>query len=112
MTTTGSGTNLSYFLTHLHGEGDPPGHTTSFDELLQELDHADEEHPDVSVSHGSGWTLSAFRDGRVILEDVEDSSILPQHIKHLSRPEIIALMELLAAGNIEDMRTGAWCPGY
>lgn len=47
-------------------EQDPPDEAVRV--LLDELDTADAEHPDVAVSHESGWTLSAFRGGRLVWE--------------------------------------------
>lgn len=44
--------------------------------VLDELDEPlDPEHPDVALSHESGWTLPAFSGGLVIWENVETVSL-------------------------------------
>jgi hypothetical protein len=56
--------------------------------LVAELDaYEDDEHPDIAVSHESGWTLSAFPSGLLVWENVyaddeDDSSpAAPRHLR-------------------------------
>ena len=51
---------MAFTITHVSGamESDPP--VEAVRDLVEELAGADVEHPDVAVSHESGWTLSAF----------------------------------------------------
>lgn len=81
--------------------------------LLSDLDNADDEHPDVAVTHKSNWTLSAFASGRVILENVEDDSLDgPLHLGPLARDEILGIMRKVATGAIADLMALPWRDGY
>ena len=43
------------------------------DRIFAELDEPlDDEHPNVSIEHESGWGLSAFQSGLLVWENVED----------------------------------------
>jgi hypothetical protein len=63
-----------------------------------------EEHPDIAVSHESGWTLSAFPSGLLVRENVEadeddvNEAAAPRHLRDVPRarlPELLALREQL-----------------
>ena len=86
-------------------EHDPP--IESLDALLAELDYIDHEHPDVAVSHESGWTLSAFPSGRLIYENVEDLDIPPRQL-FLDRAARNGLFRLVAAGEFERIEAYRW----
>jgi hypothetical protein len=80
-------------------------------EVLAELDSGDDdEHPSVSLSHESEWTLSAFPDGLVIWENVEKD--VARHMLHVSRPKVLELWTELAEGQIEAIESEPWLPGY
>jgi hypothetical protein len=53
-------------------ERDPP--IARLRELLQSLDIDDKEHPDVALTHESGWCLSAFPSGLLVWENDETNS--------------------------------------
>ena len=59
---------MSFTVTHRTGETESNPPLTRLRELVSQLDLEDAEHPDVAVSHDSGWTLSAFPDGLVVWE--------------------------------------------
>lgn len=77
--------------------------------LLDELDDVDDEHPDVAVSHESGWTLSAFASGRLVYENVEDLDELPRQIV-VDRRVTMDLFRALAAGDLNRLEAQAWRP--
>jgi hypothetical protein len=80
-------------------------------EALAELDgDDDDEHPSVSLSHESEWTLSAFPDGLVIWENVEED--VARHMLHVSREQVLTLWIKLAEGQIDEIESEPWLPGY
>jgi hypothetical protein len=90
-------------------DADPP--LQSIPGLLDELACADADHPDVAVSHHSGWTLSAFASGLLIWENVEDD-VEPRSLPQVSRTEAERLLGALACGRIDEVNAEAWRPGY
>ncbi|MFB8133534.1 hypothetical protein [Streptomyces mirabilis] len=104
---------MGFILTHRDGSMDD-GSEEMLDELLSELDgDFDVEHPDVSVTDGdSGWTISAFQGGLVVLENLEDDSIDPRHVQGASRSEMLALMALVARADFTSLENRTWDSGY
>ncbi|WP_369146612.1 hypothetical protein [Streptomyces sp. R44] len=82
--------------------------------LLVELDGPiDDEHPDVSVTDDeSSWTVSAFQDGSLVLENLDDSNVQPCHLQHVSRAEMIRVMAMLIRGDLPALQQLDWVPGY
>jgi hypothetical protein len=100
------------FLTHRTGRMEPFTTATQLAELLAELDDTDDaEHPDVAVSTQSGWTLSGFRAGHLVWENVETDQA-PRHQVALSRTEQLRLLTLLAHGDLDEVERADWQPGY
>jgi hypothetical protein len=104
--------DMSFTITHRGGEmeeGDP----SAIPALVAELDGpADHEHPDVAVSDdASGWTLSAFQSGRIVWEN-PDSDDEPRHMAEVSRSDISRTMSLVATGDLGDVDSLEWLPGY
>ncbi|MFJ5926629.1 hypothetical protein ACIQF6_28900 [Kitasatospora sp. NPDC092948] len=99
---------MSYFMYDVMGgtvdEPDPK----AMRRVLDGLANADDEHPDVSLSHESGWRLSAFRSGLLIWENTEDSSVAPVEMREVTREEILRLFRLLAAGDIASVEALPW----
>jgi hypothetical protein len=80
--------------------------------LVAELDaYVDDEHPDVSVSHESGWTVSAFASGLVVWENVEDDDS-PQHMRGVSRQRVAELLTLCGEGRLTELEQLLWREGY
>lgn len=79
--------------------------------LLESLSEADDEHPDVSVVHESGWSISAFRSGLVVLENVETGEG-PWYMRDVPSGFTFGLWKLLASGDIQQVRGSQWLPGY
>lgn len=84
--------------------------TTRFADLLAELSDADEEHPDVAVTHDSQWSLSVYRNGFVVLENDEEGE--PRHLGPIDEDATISLMQLLAIGELATVLAHPWRPGY
>ena len=81
-------------------------------ELLAQLDDPaaeDAEHPDVALIHDpSGWSISAFPGGTVILENLEDEDEAPLYMNAVSRRDALQLWLELARGEIERVRKRPW----
>lgn len=102
---------MSFSVTHLDGSMEQPDDLSGFPALLDELDDATAEHPDVAVGHESGWGLTVMTRGRVVWENVEEGGA-PRYLAGLSRGEILELMDLVAAGEIDAVESRPWRPGY
>ena len=102
---------MSYRVTHISGEMEIDYPMSKFEQLLAELDHADREHLDVSVAHGSEWTLSVYGGGMVLLENVETGDSF--HSDGLERNDILERMRATAKGDIDRLRASyGWLQGY
>ncbi|MFJ4797140.1 hypothetical protein [Kitasatospora purpeofusca] len=99
---------MSYFMYDVMGgtvdEPDP----ATMEQVLDGLADADDEHPDVSLSHENGWCLSVFRSGLLIWENPDDDTLRPGEMRDLTRKETLHLLGLLAAGDIESIETLPW----
>ncbi len=102
---------MAYTITHLDGSMEQRAPLDSIADLLAELDRADGEHTDVAISHGSGWTLSAFADGRLVWENVEDDDE-PAHLEGVPRDEAVRLSRLVATGDLDQVAAQPWRAGY
>lgn len=102
---------MSFTITHRMGdmESDPP--LDRLRALIGELDADDPEHPDVAVSHESGWTLSAYSDGLVVWENVEEGDD-PRHLRGVARERLLDLFTAVAQGDLDAVEKEAWLPGY
>jgi hypothetical protein len=79
-------------------------------EVLAQLDVQDSEHPDVSLSHETGWCLGAYPTGVVVWENVEVGDA--RHMKDVSRERMLELWIHLSKGEIATIEAEAWMPGY
>ena len=88
-----------------------PATLEKLESLVNELDHADGEHTDISVSDESGWTLSAFASGLLIWENVEEDDE-PRHMRGLARTDVLQHFKTLVEGNVDALDALPWSPGY
>lgn len=102
---------MTYHVNTRWGGSEPAPPLDRMREVLSELDgDDDDEHPSVSLSHESEWTLSAFPDGLVIWENVEED--VARHMLHISRDKVLSLWTKIAAGQIDEIEREPWLPGY
>ncbi|MEU7876076.1 hypothetical protein [Dactylosporangium sp. NPDC049140] len=87
--------------------------------LVAELDaYEDDEHPDIAVSHESGWTLSAFPSGLLVWENVdaddedERSAAAPRHLRDVPRERLSELLALCGDGRLDELERLPWRVGY
>jgi hypothetical protein len=104
----GSAKELAFVITHRDGAmaADPP--LASIDDLLNELDGIDPEHPDVSLSHESGWTLSAFPSGQLLYENVEAAAEV--RVVYVDRAGARNLFRALAVADFGTVESQPWTP--
>lgn len=94
---------------HLQPDEDLPA---ALGALYDQLADADREHSDVAVTdEGSAWTLSAHRDGRVVLEHL-DSRCTNRHMHPVSRDAIIDLWARFVKLGLGSVWDEPWRPGY
>jgi hypothetical protein len=103
------GEKMSYHVTHWTG-ADSVLPLERFPELLDELSNADDEHPDVTVTHETEWSLAVYKSGFVVLENLEQGG--PAHMGPIDRPTTLSLMVAVAEGRIDDVQSASWKPGY
>lgn len=80
------------------------------DRLLDSLVMDDDQNPDVSLTHESGWTLSVFDGGLVVWQN-RDTGDDPVHMTNLSRQQVLSLWHNLARGETESLQAHAWQEG-
>lgn len=101
---------VTFTVTHRSGAMQLESDPSVIDLLLAELDIDDPEHPDVSVTHENGWTLSAFNSGLLVWENVESGPAM--HMTNLSRSEVKRLFLTLAIGDVSTVNMEEWLEGY
>jgi hypothetical protein len=98
---------------HVDGSGDDDPPLDSLSELYDELLSADDEHPDVTVVHqDTGWSMSAYRDGRLIFGHLGDRGHGDRHMIPVSKKRVIELWIKLIEGDIDAITAEPWKPGY
>ncbi|MEU2155709.1 hypothetical protein ABZ532_11970 [Streptomyces sp. NPDC019396] len=104
---------MSITFTHRDG-GMEDGTEDGIPSLVAELDGPiDDEHPDVSVTDDeSSWTVSAFQDGALVFENLDDSDVQPRHLQNASRTEMIRVMAMLVRSDLAALEQLDWLPGY
>jgi hypothetical protein len=101
---------MSFTIMHWTGEMERDPSAERIDALITELEHVDEEHPDIALSHESGWTLSAFQDGRVFWENVENDDTPPRWMRGVRREHLRMLFGRLADGDLAAVDSEPWEP--
>jgi hypothetical protein len=100
-----------FTIRHITGDMDVDPDPGALVGLIDELDQADGEHTDVSVEVESGWGLSAFANGLVVWENVEEDEE-PRHLAGVERSQMVAMFETLAAGDLPAIEAYPWIAGY
>jgi hypothetical protein len=100
-----------FSIIHADGSGDDNPEQENFSELYDELVGTDREHGDVSVVHDdTGWSISAHRDGRVVLEHLREGR--QRHMIPVGKERVLELWQQLILGDIEGLLKEDWKPGY
>jgi hypothetical protein len=104
------GVAMAYHVTTRWGGDEAEPSTDRLREVLRELDADDDEHPSVSLTHESEWSLGAYPGGLLIWENLEHGE--PKHMNQVPRDRILELWILLSEGRVEEIEREAWLPGY
>ena len=99
---------MSFTITHWWGEMEADPSAERIDALIAELEQVDPEHPDIAISDETGWTLSAFPDGRVLWENVEDADTPPRWMRGVQREHLRRLFGQLADGDVAAVDSEPW----
>lgn len=78
-------------------------------ESVNEPDAGDEASPEVWLSHTSGWTLSYFPSGLMLLEN-DHSQSEPRALPGVGASLALTLWQLLANDQITELRRFPWEP--
>ncbi|AVH96242.1 hypothetical protein C5L38_15110 [Streptomyces sp. WAC00288] len=99
---------MSYFMYDVMGGTVDEPDSETMKRVLDGLAQADDEHPDVSLTHESGWSLSAFGDGLLVWENPDEDSMAPGEMRDVACEEVLRLFGLLAAGDIASVEALSW----
>ena len=75
-------------------------------DLLDALD-ADENFPEVTLSHDNGWSLTAYASGVLVLEHL-DRDDAERILRDVPRPRVLSLWLSLARGDLATVRREPW----
>ncbi|MFI8320597.1 hypothetical protein [Streptomyces sp. NPDC085529] len=99
---------MSYFMYDVMGGTVDGPDAEGMRRVLDGLAQADDEHPDVSLTHGSGWCLSVFRGGLLVWENPDEDAVAPGEMRDVTRDETLRLFGLLAAGDLAAVEASPW----
>ncbi|GAA3045567.1 hypothetical protein GCM10017562_03630 [Streptomyces roseofulvus] len=99
---------MSYFMYDVMGGTADEPDAEGMGRLLDGLAQADDEHPDVSLTHESGWCLSAFRGGLLVWENPDEDAVAPGEMRDVTRDETLRLFGLPAAGDLAAAEASPW----
>lgn len=102
---------MSFTITHMTGSMERDSQLDALPKLLSELTSSAKEHPDVALTHETGWCLSAMSNGTLVWENVEFDS-KPRHLKAVPPAKILTLWKKLANGDLEAIESEPWQEGY
>jgi hypothetical protein len=102
---------MSYFVQDRFGNKIFRPTEMQMEQLLASLDWGgDPTHPEVSLIHQSGWSISVYPGGGVILKNTTSGND-PWHMRSKSSAQILQLWALLAAGELDQLGKAGWSPG-
>lgn len=98
---------MAFHLTNRWGATHPNPPTEMLRQAIATLDVEDQEHPDISLAHESGWCLSAFPSGLLLWENIEDDDE-PRHMTDVPRAKVLELWQSLAQGDMDRINSEPW----
>jgi hypothetical protein len=105
--------SIMFGVIHTDGSGEDNPPLENLSDLYDELSTADREHGDVAVVHdGSGWCMSAHRDGRLVFEQLGTRGTTARHMIPVPEQRVLELWKRLIAGDINGLLKEQWKPGY
>jgi hypothetical protein len=100
-------------IVHVDGSGENNPSPAMIDALYDEL-HASADFPDAVVwleNDETGWALSAFPGGKLVLEKSGDQSS-SRHMLNADKMLTVSLWKRLASGDHDYVLQLPWKPGY
>ena len=79
-------------------------------QIIASLDDEHPEHENPSLTHDTGWTLTAEPNGLLFWAN-ETLSEAPRYLRNVSRAEVLRLWNALAAGELETVHAELWVSG-
>lgn len=101
---------MAYNTTDLYGVTELNPTEARLEVLLQQLQEADEvEHPDVSLIHESGWSLSAYPNGTLLWENLEmPETEKPRYLSAVPVEKVLEYWLCLARGQLSVLHALPW----
>jgi hypothetical protein len=101
-----------YGVTHMDGSGDDNPPVEKLSNLYDELHSSGIFDGDVAViPDDSHWSISAHRDGGVVLERIGDRNT-ERHMESVPKERVLQLWRRLIEGDIDGLLAEPWKPGY
>ncbi|NUP07716.1 MAG: hypothetical protein HOW73_16840 [Polyangiaceae bacterium] len=102
---------MSYLVRRWWGKEERDLDKDKFREVIEELEQADDEHPDVALKHETEWVLSYSRSRRLVFENVEHGGGA-RHLANVDPERVVLLWGHLADGDLEAIDHENWEQGY
>jgi hypothetical protein len=100
-----------YGILHIDGSGEDNPPLDRLPALYDELKSEEFAAGDVAVINDDlGWSMSAYRDGRVVLEHLRDGG--QRHLIPVQRERVLELWRRLIMGDLQGILAEPWKSGY
>ncbi len=100
---------MSYHTTDPYGVTELNPSEARLESLLKGLQEQDDaEHPDVSLTHDTGWTLTAYPKGTLTWENLSHAEGRRKLLRFLNAEQILEYWLLLASGQIDVIEKLPW----
>jgi hypothetical protein len=102
---------MSFFVETRWGGSETAPSIGRMRQILKELAQKDPEHPDVWLTHESGWTLSVSETGLVVWDNLEANDNKPRHMVGVDRERALWMWIQLSRGDLGSIEKLSWAPG-
>ncbi|MCX5203289.1 hypothetical protein OG897_17785 [Streptomyces sp. NBC_00237] len=100
---------MTYFMYDVHGNAvDEPDAATLRTLVVDGLADPEAVNPEVSLTHESGWSLTAYAGGLLLWENVEDEEAGAATLDEVEGEEVVRLFGLLAEGEVAKVAGVGW----
>ena len=102
---------MSYFAYDRFGASFKQPDINCMKRLIASVATVDSEHPDVSLNHETGWSLSYFGSSKMVFENAETGEG-PWNMPNVTEGTALQLWMLLSLGQIAELKSQSWSTGY
>ncbi|WP_327178800.1 hypothetical protein OG599_28350 [Streptomyces sp. NBC_01335] len=99
---------MTYFMYDITGTPVEEPDADAVRAAVVSLGETERENPDISLTHESGWSLTAYAGGLLLWENVEDDSLVPGVIEKATTEDVLRLFGRLAAGDTDTVEAEGW----